>query len=99
MGREAVVATHRTDDGGARRPTGPTGGQATPELTEKRGETDGRDRAISNRHTHTPADGGAGRPRARSRLHAAGAPARRGLSAGGVAPNEEGECRAGGRSG
>ena len=35
MGREAVVAKHRTDEGGARRPTGPTGGQATPGLTEK----------------------------------------------------------------
>jgi RNA-directed DNA polymerase len=36
MGREAVVAKHSTDEGGERRPTGPTGGKATPGLTEKR---------------------------------------------------------------
>ena len=35
MGREAVVAKHSTDEGGALRPTGPTGGQATPGITEK----------------------------------------------------------------
>jgi hypothetical protein len=32
-GRVAVVAEHRTREGGERRPTGPTGGKATPGIT------------------------------------------------------------------
>ena len=32
-GLVAVCAAHRTDEGGERRPTGPTGGKATPGIT------------------------------------------------------------------
>src|SRR5215813_3255602 len=55
------------------------------------GESDGRDREITNRHTTTPADGGAGRPRSRPRLYAAGPPDGQRLSARGVAPDAQGE--------
>ena len=52
------------------------------------GQKDGRDRAITNRHTTTPGPGGAGRPRSRSRVDAVGLPDRRRLSPGGVPPHE-----------
>jgi hypothetical protein len=55
------------------------------------GETDGRDLEIPNRHTTTPADCGAGRPRSRPRLDDAGPPEGQRCSARGVSPDEQGE--------
>src|SRR5215471_16314634 len=56
------------------------------------GRKDGRYLEITNRHTQTPADGGAGRPRSREGLDDPGPSHRRGLSAGGVSPHEQVKC-------
>jgi hypothetical protein len=57
------------------------------------GQKDGRDLAITNRYTPTPAHGGAGRPRSRSRVDDGGLPDRRRRSPGGVPPPEYGKGR------
>jgi hypothetical protein len=53
------------------------------------GEKDGRYLEITNRHTTTPAPGGAGRPRGRSCVDNAGPPDRRRLASGGLPPHEQ----------
>src|SRR5215510_2482345 len=52
-GQGVVVAAHSTGEGGEPRPTGPTGGKATPGITTS-GGTYGRDAGLTNRIQETP---------------------------------------------
>ena len=61
------------------------------------GQTAGRDLALTNRHTKTPAPCGAGRPRAQAGVDDPSASDRRRLAARGVLPDEQVACRGDGR--
>src|SRR5205823_5363218 len=76
---------------GNRRPRDPPEGRRR-RASRFAGRKDGRDLEITNRHTTTPADCGAGRPRSRLGLYDPGPPDGRGLPARGVSPHEEVQC-------
>src|SRR2546430_1032494 len=68
------------------------GGKATPGSMWN-WTKDGRYREITDRHTPTPADGGASRPRSGPGVHDPGLPDCSRLAAGGISPTEYVECR------
>jgi hypothetical protein len=76
-------------EGGEPRPTGPTGGKATPGRTAV-GGNDRRDLERTHGLNATSTDGSAGTPPSGDAVHDAGAPDRRGPAAGGLSPDAPG---------
>ena len=91
-----VCTPHADGEGGEPRPTGPTGGKATPGSTAV-GGNDRRDLELTHGLNATAPDGGAGTAPSGDAGHDAGAPERRGQAAGGLSPDAPGWRAGGGR--